>query len=132
MKLTHYSNVGGLTVLDPAEHGTGLLGAEAKRKKAYPEIYLPRTYFGLPGYEKEQGLGDFKYVVNARKGSLYNIEDDLGDLYPTPLQLEYAGFAPFDKDAALCLFEKRIFAAGFEGYFSKTHRIAAKFTKTNV
>jgi len=39
-KLTHWSNKEGLTELDPARHGTGLSGAERRRKKDDPENWV--------------------------------------------------------------------------------------------
>lgn len=131
MNLVHYSNIEGLTVLDPKVHGTGLLGAEAKRKRDYPELYLPRTYFGLPGYEKEQGLGKFKYKVSILTG-LYDLDKDPMGLYPSPEYVEKNGYAPMDRNAAMCIFEKQIYFKGFEGYFSRSGKVAAKFTKTKV
>src|SRR5213075_3433779 len=110
--MVHYSNEEGLKTLDPAKHGTGLLGAEAKRKRDYPELYQPRTYFGLKGYEKESGLGDKKYKAFIESKKLYDFEKDPKDLYPTSEEVEKAGYAPMDARAAVTLYENKIKDAG--------------------
>lgn len=130
MKLTHYSNVEGLKVLDPKAHGSGLLGAEAKRKRDYPELYVNRIYFGLKGYVKE--LGDIRYTVSVDAESLYDLARDPKRLAPSSAELEKAGFAPFDLSASLCLFERKIRDAGFEGYLVKGSKVAVKFTPTKL
>jgi hypothetical protein len=130
--LTHWSQEEGLKTLDPEKHGTGLLGAEAKRMRDYPELYQPRTYFGMKGYEKEPGLGENKYKAKVPAKALYDFESDPKGLYPGREELEKSGFAPFDQRAAVTLFEKKIKDAGYEGYVNKSAKVAAKFTPTDV
>jgi broad specificity phosphatase PhoE len=130
--LVHYSNVKGLATLEPEYHGTGFGGAEKNRAKEYPELYVPRTYFGMQGYQKERGLGDVRYKAEVRAGKLYNIEEDPKNLYPSSDELEKAGYAPMDQKAALSMYEKRIHDAGYEGYLSPSNNAVAKFTSTKV
>ena len=67
VRLFHWSNISGLTTLDPAMHGTGISGAEARRKGNNEENYVNRLYFGVNegGYEKEAWLGSSKYEVSV-------------------------------------------------------------------
>ena len=132
MNLVHYSNIEGLKVLDPKAHGTGLLGAEAKRKRDYPEVYIPRTYFGLKGYTPERGLGEVKYKVSVDIGDFYDLARDPKSLAPSSAELEAAGFAPLDMSASLCIFERKIRDAGFEGYYVKGSKVVVKFTPTKL
>jgi hypothetical protein len=131
-KLVHYSNVEGLKTLEPEFHGTGVAGAELARKRDYPELYVPRTYLGTKGYEKEGGLGDVRYRAEVKRGNLYDIDQDPKGFYPSSKELEAAGYAPMDQRAALSLYEKRIQDAGYEGYLSRENNAVAKFTSTKV
>jgi broad specificity phosphatase PhoE/ribosomal protein S18 acetylase RimI-like enzyme len=130
--LIHYSDVEGLKELDPAMHGTGIAGAEATRRRDYPELYVPRTYLGTKGYEKEPGLGDLRYKAEVRSGRLYDFQEDPQGLYPTSSELESQGYAPMDTRAAVTMYENRIHQAGFEGYVNRDANAVAKFTKTPV
>lgn len=131
-KLIHYTTQEGLKELKPEFHGTGLAGAESARKKAYPELWVPRTYFGTKGYEKEAALGDVRYKAEVSKGKLYDFQKDPQGLYPSSKELEAAGYAPFDNQAATSLYEKRIHEAGYEGYINRDANAVAKFTATPV
>jgi hypothetical protein len=53
--LVDWSKKEGLTELDPNMHGTGIFGAESKRKTADPDNWIGRTYFRVEGggYKKE-------------------------------------------------------------------------------
>lgn len=130
LKLTHYSNHDKLEFLDPNFHGTGINGAERARKQGYPKIYQPRTYFGLPGYEKEPNLGPHKYEVVENKKDYYDFQKDPDNLYPSPAEVEKSGYAPMDRQAAVTIYEARIRNAGYKGYYNTSMKAAAKFERT--
>ena len=46
--------------------------------------------------------------------------------------LQKLGYAPFDKGAALTIYESRIKKAGYKGYVSRPHKVAVVFTKLDV
>ena len=121
--LTHFSPRAGLTELDPAKYGTGLKGAEARRKIADPDNWVDRTYYGLNvgqpgGYTPEQGVGSNQYTVQIPSSKLYDLKADPLKLRPT----ERTGW-----DDPLSVYEKRIKEAGFDGYV--INDTAAVFTK---
>jgi broad specificity phosphatase PhoE len=132
LELRHWSNVPGLKVLDPAFHGTGLSGDELIRKRDYADLYVPRTYFGTKDYTKEPGLGPEEYRAAVKRNKLYPFQEDPKDLWPTPEEVEAAGYAPMDFRAANTLYENKIAKAGYEGYIHRDAKVAAKFTKTPV
>lgn len=126
----HYSNFPDLKVLDPDFHGTGILGAEGKRKASYPELYVDRVYVGLEGYEKEQGLLDNVYALEIDDDILYNIVEDPDGLR-SEAQLEVrqgkTEYAPFDGNASFTLFEQKVKDAGYLGLLSPKQSMAALF-----
>lgn len=67
----HFSNKPGLELLKPEFHGSGLKGAETKRKHAYPDWYLPRVYFYDAVGRKEVELGNYCYASNIPKEKLF-------------------------------------------------------------
>jgi hypothetical protein len=97
MKLYHWSTQSDLKVIDPTFHGTGLRGAESKRKEQYPQYWIDRSYFGTNEYKPEMGLGPYKYVTNIDPKRLLNFSnppenlakrayDDYGVYNPTKLE----------------------------------------------
>lgn len=132
IELRHWSNVPGLKVLDPEFHGTGLSGDERIRARDYKKIYLSRTYFGTKDYTKEPNLGPEEYRALVKRDRLYPFQEDPKDLWPSPQELESAGYAPMDARAANTLYENKIAKAGYEGYIHRDAKVAAKFTKTPV
>ena len=127
--LTHWSSTQGLSELDPAMHGTGIAGAERKRKQSDPENWVDRTYYGLDGYTKEPGLGPHMYRTTIPKAKLYDIgKDELGlnkkaqaERMENPFANQYS------------VLERLIRDAGYEGYTSSTmNGTAAVFTKQSV
>jgi hypothetical protein len=131
LELKHYSNVPNLKVLDPAKHGTGIQGAEATRRRDYPEIYLPRTYYGLKGYKKEPGLGPYTYESAIKSSRVYDFLKDPDNFYPDSTELRDAGYAPLDQTAAVTLYENRI-AKKYDGFKNTSVKVAALFKKQPV
>ena len=132
LELTHWSGKAGLQDLDPAKHGTGLKGAELKRRDRDPDSYVNRTYFGLNvgepgGYVKESGLGQHKYTTSVEPSKLYDIGADPAGLYPKGDIGPYAD--------RLSMYEKAIRDAGYQGYWTahpSMGKVAAVFDKLPV
>lgn len=112
MYLVHYSRQPDLSQVNPCYHGTGLRGAERKRKEAYPNLYHDRSYFGTTKYRKEVGLGNHKYSVEIDDN---NICTDFTSVILAAKQkmneLQLIG-----QDALLTLVENCIKDDGYIGY----------------
>lgn len=129
VELTHFSSRPGLTELDPEQHGTGLKGADLKRRDQDPENYLNRTYYGLDtgkpgGYVKESGLGNHEYRASVDASKLYDADKDTAGLYPKGDIGPYAN--------RFSAYEKAIQGAGYQGYTTdhpQYGRAAAVFDK---
>jgi hypothetical protein len=132
VELTHYSSRDGLSELDPSFHGTGLKGAELKRREHDPANYLNRTYYGMDigkpgGYTKEAGLGNHEYRASVDASKLYDADAD-----PQGLHTQGA-LSPYVNRASL--YEKAIHDAGYQGYHTQhpsLGHIAVAFDKLPV
>lgn len=113
--------------IDPRKYGTGYAGEEKVRRTSYPKDWLNRSYFGLAGYSKEQGLGKFKHTVEVSADRLYDIEADPLNLRDEAASIAAKKYGKFDEKAGTTIFERLINEAGYSGYFSRTHKIAAAF-----
>lgn len=118
--LYHWSSNPDLKVIDPKYHGTGLKGAELKRKEQYPQYYVDRAYYGTDKYEREVGLGSYKYTVKIDGSKIYN------------LAIDKKGFAKKSKDKYNGTFnitkmEKLIKNAGYWGIYNPDYPVVAIF-----
>ena len=132
VQLTHWSTKSELKQTDPNEHGNGGAGAEWKYRKEYGEIYQMRTYFGYGKYHRESQVGRHRYSMLVNGDSLYDLDRDPLDLYPGQEELQKAGYARFDKRAAITLYEKAIKDAGYKGYVSTSFQAGVLFQKQKV
>jgi hypothetical protein len=117
--LTHFSRQSGLIELDPSFHGTGLKGAESRRKEADPKNWVNRTYYGIDdgGYVREAGLGIQRYTTTMPPDSLYDFTNDPDGLkanLPTQQEAQYDGLNRTN------IYERLIRDAGYEGYYTKS------------
>lgn len=86
-KLTHYSAQKNLTDISPKFHGTGQIGAEARRQMNEGKAYIPRSFFYRAGTKIEPRFkGLTKYTVEVPESSLV----DLSTLTGTPTEREQA------------------------------------------
>lgn len=113
IKLTHYSNKAGLTVLQPYKYGSGIAGQESERKQADPKNWINRTYHGIGvgqpgGYQKESGLGSHKYTTSVGEHDLYDFVGDPDKLYRK---------APDWFSNSTSMYEKAIKQHGYKGYW---------------
>lgn len=132
VQLTHWSTKSELKQTDPNEHGNGGAGAEWKYRREYGEIYPMRTYFGYGKYHRESQVGRHRYSMLVDGDSLYDLDRDPLDLYPGQEELQKAGYARFDKRAAITLYEKAIKDAGYKGYVSTSFQAGVLFQKQKV
>jgi len=112
VELVHWGRLGGLNELDPEKHGTGISGAESRRKANNPGIWVNRTYYGIAvgqegGYRKERTLGPHRYVTSIDPGDLYDFRKDPDGLY----------------DGDPTRYERAIHDAGYSGYWVKDVRL---------
>jgi hypothetical protein len=121
MKLTlyHWSKYPDLKVLDPTFHGTGIKGAENKRKQQYPQYYVDRLYFGTKDYEPETGLGPYQYTVEVDSKKIYNLRDDLKNFAKKATD-DYGLFN-------ITKMEKLIKKAGYIGIYNPQYPVVAIF-----
>lgn len=131
LSLRHWSNIEDLKKTDPKKFGTGIVGEERARARDYPELWIPRTYFGMSGYKKEPGLGPYEYRALVKRGDLYDFRRDRNDLYPTSEELENAGYAPMDRSAATSMYEQRI-SQDYRGFYNDEVKVAALFEEQPV
>ena len=136
VRLFHWSSESGLTTLDPAMHGNGIRGEEAKRKGNNEENYVNRLYFGVNegGYEKEARLGSSKYEVSVPLDKLYDMDGDPEGFGEE--SYKKAG-SPYAHDDAATFFEKMVKEAGYLGMWKdvgyKKHSVVAMlFTPTEA
>jgi len=124
ISLTHWSDASELITLDPKYSGTGIKGAESKRKANDPKNFIARTYYGLKGYAKETGLGSNTYETSIDPKELYDFAQD-----PDTLAVRY----PLG-GVDLTRYEKAIADAGYTGYFVNQEdvRVAAIFKSLDV
>ena len=131
VRAVHYGRAADLNELDPTYHGSGIRGAEAERKAEAPELYEPRTYVGLPGYQKESGLGPNKYEFEVDTETLYDFNNDPDGLYAeAQKEIEEGGKYKASRNAIISRMEQLVKERGYKGYRSGTS--AAIFGKTKV
>ena len=67
VRFTHFPNQKiRHSILEVSKHGSGIPGAEARRKRNFPQAYVDRIYFGDSNYIPERGLEtDFPHVVDV-------------------------------------------------------------------
>ena len=144
-KLTHYSKIAGLEEIDPEKQGTNyqVRGKEYERKVGYPDIYVPRSYFGLNvgkdgGYDKEWSVGTNAYEVDVPIDGIYDLENDpkgykskAADMV-TPKIMEYEQGDP--ERFVVTQAEKMIKEDGYAGYWgnSRMGLVAVMFNPLKV
>ena len=116
MKLYHYSHRDNLEYVDPNFYGFGIAGAERRRKAS--KFWLNRSYYGTKDYKPENGLGEYKYVLEVDENELYDISKDKDNLYNGDItELEF-----------------KIYSNGYLGYYASSYypNIVAIFKKQKV
>jgi len=132
VELTHYSDRSDLTTIDPMAYGSGLKGAEAKRREQDPENWVPRSYHGVGvgtpgGYKKEVGLGNNVYTSTVPASKLYDYAGDPDHLYKD--------LGMTSGQNSISAYEKAIRDAGYAGYHTNhpsLGKVAATFGPQNV
>lgn len=127
VKLGHYSNVKDLTKTDPSRHGDGIKGAESSRK--IEDDWVDRTYFGLPGYEKERGLGPETYTAVADVSNIYDVANDYDNLISKAYTWDKYGQRYRENTNS---FEKAVKDAGYDGIFNPRTKMIMMFGPTDV
>ena len=128
--LTHWSISPNLTFTDPSYHGTGYAGAELEAKRAFPELWMPKTYTGYGAYVREEGLGNHRYAMEIPGNKLYNIEEDALGLFPTTEEVGKYGYSTIR--AFGLIYEMRIRQAGFTGFISPYYDAIGLFEQQEV
>lgn len=116
-------------VIDPQKQSASGVGAENARRRSYPKQYIARSYYGLKGYTKEPHLGSNLHEIEFRAERLYDNDADPLGFYDKAFEVnrkEKVG-ALYDDAAINTIAERLIRDAGFEGYYSRAHKIAAVF-----
>lgn len=131
--LWHFGKVPDLGELDPAMSGTGIAGADIRRRDSDPDNWVNRTYYGIAlgqpgGYRRETGLGQNLYRVDVPFEKLYDMARDPDGLRPQ--RSELSGW-----DNAASVFERRVKEAGYLGFWANNAQLglaAAVFEKMPV
>lgn len=111
--LTHWGSTPDLGALDPEFFGSAAAGAETTR--ANSAFFVPRTYFGLPGYRVESTVktkSSAQYFATVDPGQIYDVEGDPLGFYD---QAALETNNPQDLDARK---EQLIRDAGYLGYWT--------------
>ena len=124
VKLNHWSSKPDLKVLDPTFHGTGIRGAESKRREQWPQYYVDRIYFGTGKYKPEVGLGQYKYTIEVNSDDLYNMAKDPKEFAAKSVDQQ--------KVFNVTKMEKLIKRAGYLGAFNPEHPVVAIFKPIRV
>jgi len=113
---------------DPGKFGTsGIRGAERTRQNE--PNYTPSTYFGLPGYKKESGLGANAYTASIPAHSLYDFRGDPEGIVARSTRYDkYSKMTKRDTNLA----ERNIKRAGYKGYFTDQFNYAVVFEALDV
>ncbi len=143
--LTHWGKNAGMQQLDPEFHGTAAAGGETSRAG---KDFLPRTYYGMPGYKAEPVVlanAKARYFTKVKKSDLYDIENDplnLRDIAKRRVaaasassQVAFGGWSiqpPVDSGEIITQYENEIRKAGFKGYFSAATKTVAMFEAAPV
>lgn len=115
-QLEHRSRQAGLTELDPGRYGTGAAGAELKRQKAYPQDFVPRTYYTNRGGKAENfRFGPHLYDAEIPEDKLYDIGTDSQGIVAKVREANKGNGAQ-----SATLMERAVKDAGFLGYFDST------------
>jgi GNAT superfamily N-acetyltransferase len=125
----HGSRTPELVQIDPAYHGKGPQGGgESKRKTAYPEYWVDRSYFQIKGTRGERPYITLPHQYDAifNHENLYDFNSDPdGLLAQVPDDLRGTpGFQTY--------YEKLIKDNGYDGYFDSERGQVAAFHKTPV
>ena len=111
VQLVHFSKKEGLQELDPQKYGTGVRGAELKRKQNNPDTWVDRTHYfmGDPTpTQKDAMLGSQRYEVDIDATQLYDAKAD-----PDGLREQARDNGRLDTT----LYENLIQKAGYKGYW---------------
>ena len=133
----HYGpQVEDIDVLDPSRYGTGLRGAEARRKERFSDEWVDRTYAYLPGQRGQSPLPEpglagkpfTEFEVDLSRYADQRLWDDFQGRATAALQEE--GLAPVGELVASRT-ERMLKEAGYEGYYTDDGMLA-KFTPTPI
>ena len=120
--LTHWSHESGLESIEPEFFGTDIANAT---ERARVDAGAPRrTFFGVPGYKRERGLGQHRYFVRISPSEVYDIIED-----PLGLAQKHAGK---DQQTIYRDIETDIQDLGYKGYWNKDASIVAIFDSVQV
>jgi len=108
-----------LTETDPQMFGTGRAGAE--RARANEPGFIPRTYFGMEGYNEPDVQSGLKHTASVDMSKFYNIGTDPDGVWAKGYQEGGATGA-----------ENAVKDAGYSGYYSPDHKVMASFDKLPV
>ena len=123
----HWSNSPDLEETDPSYYGTGMKGAEQKFQKGFPDLWVDRTFFGLPGYRRESGVGINMYEIAVDPNTMYDLQKDPDGVWP--MAIEEVGYLG---DRYIPRAEGIIKELGYAGYFRKDHNAGVFYHPTKV
>jgi hypothetical protein len=128
IRARHYGrSAGSIEELDPSRHGEGQLGAERKRRDAYPDEYLPRTMFYLEGVNPEPRFKGLPFVEVEIPASRIVSRAEFKEFWRRAA--EEVGRS--DERLLFTRAERLMKDAGFEGYEGEGGTLA-KFTPTPI
>lgn len=126
--LVHFSD-NDFTSTDPQKFGSNPSVRGTERARYNEDNFTPGTYFGIPGYKKERGLGSKTYTAEIPASKLYDWRGDPEGIVKDAVRWDkYAKMYKRDVNLA----EKRVKQAGYKGYFSDQFKYAVVFESLKV
>lgn len=134
----HFSKKSNLTMIDASRHGSGIIGAERKRARDYPEYYnKKRVYFYKKdsNFRKEGGLGNNEYIAVLK--NIYDMNKDKDKLKKEAIlkskkELGMEDSPTHDPNLAATFFENLIKERGYSGYWESKSNIIIYFKSVDV
>jgi len=120
----HYSNKPNLNCLSLDYSGQGIKGEEEKRRKSWPQFFIPRIYLYDSQNRKEPGLGNYCYQVELT--NLYQLPIKSGCKISRSIHELAQELYPGDTDLFFTLFEN-VITYGYNGVYNPQTGVISYF-----
>ncbi len=104
-----------------------MTGAEQKYQRQFPDLWVDRTFFGMPGYRRESGVGTNMYEITVDPNTLYDLQEDPDGVWAKATAEVGTPFGKYIPRA-----EGIIKELGYAGYFRLDHQAGVFFNPTPV
>lgn len=131
IELEHYSpRASQIDILDPKHQGTAHAGRELERQRAYPDLYVPRTYFYHAGERPEARLRRYTPLKARVRRDRVAMGDTVKEYVARAKAAAAEQDRPHDGQLIQTLAERFMREDGYEAW--SNGRVVTKFTETPV